>query len=109
MMIMQRILSVVFVLAALISAPVLAIDLAQAKAEGLVGEMASGYLGVVKGGGDVQALVKSINDQRRARYQQIAQKNNTSLQNVEALAGKKAIEKTPAGLYVNVGGGWQKK
>lgn len=106
---MQRILSVLFVLATLVSAPVSAIDLGEAKAKGLVGEMANGYLGVVKGGGDVQALVKSINDQRLQMYQQIAQKNNTSLQNVEALAGKKAIEKTPAGQYVNVGGGWRKK
>ena len=106
---MQRILSMVFVLAALMSAPVFALSLAEAKAKGLVGEMANGYLGVVKGGSDVQALVKSINDQRRQRYKQIAQKNNTSLQNVEALAGKKAIKKTPAGQFVNVGSGWRKK
>jgi uncharacterized protein YdbL (DUF1318 family) len=94
----------------LISAPAFALDLGQAKSQGLVGETASGYLGVVSGGGDVQQLVNSVNAQRRAEYQSIAQRNGTSLQAVEALAGKKAIERTPPGQYVQLPSGqWVRK
>jgi uncharacterized protein YdbL (DUF1318 family) len=54
-------------------------------------------------------LVASINSKRKAHYQQIAKKNSISLQAVEVRAGQKAMEKTPAGEYINSGGGWKKK
>jgi uncharacterized protein YdbL (DUF1318 family) len=92
------------------SAPAFAIDLQTAKSQGLVGETSSGYLGVLGGGGEVQQLVNQVNAQRRAEYQAIAQRNGTSLQAVEALAGKKAIERTPSGQYVQLPSGqWVKK
>ncbi|MGB1141113.1 MAG: YdbL family protein [Halioglobus sp.] len=89
--------------------PALALDLGEAKAKGLVGETNSGYLGAVKPSSSVDALVADINAKRKAHYQKIAKQNNISLQAVEARAGLKAIEKTPAGEYVNTGAGWQKK
>lgn len=89
--------------------PAYAIDLHPAKAQGLVGETTSGYLAAVKPSAEVNALVGSINSQRKAVYAEIAKRNGTSLQAVEALAGKKAIQKTPGGQYVNTGGGWSKK
>ena len=92
------------------SAPSWAITLDQAKAQGLVGEQANGYLGVVKSGAGVGALVRDINTKRKAEYQAIAKRNNTTLQAVEALAGKKAIERTPPGQYVKPpSSGWVKK
>jgi len=101
---LKQAFTVILLLLAFVSAPGYALNLQEAKKSGFVGEKPNGYLGVVKGGGDVQSLVKSINDQRRKKYQQIAKKNNTSLKNVEALAGKKAIDKTSAGQYVFRGG-----
>lgn len=90
--------------------PAWALDLQDAKAKGLVGETGSGYLEAVKGGsGEVKALVDSTNALRRKEYERIANKNGIALDKVEALAGKKAIEKTPMGQYVKSGGGWQKK
>jgi len=98
------------VAALLLSAlPALALDLGAAKAGGLVGETNNGYLGVVKPSAEADALVADINAKRKAHYQKIAKKNGISLQAVEARAGLKAIEKTPAGEYVNTGAGWQKK
>ena len=94
----------------LLAGNVYALDLQSAKAKGYVGEQADGYLGVVKNAAGVQALVKDINSRRKVHYQGIAKKNGTSLNVVEALAGKKAIEKTPRGQYVrNPSGGWIKK
>ncbi len=86
-----------------------ALDLQTAKAQGLVGETLTGYLAPVKATPEVQQLVKTINTKRKAQYIKIAQRNGTSLQAVEQLAGKKAIEKTPPGQFIKAGGGWQKK
>ena len=94
------------------SAPASAVTLDQAKSQGQVGEQANGYLGVVSAGApaDVQALVADINQKRKAEYQDIAQRNNTSLNAVEALAGKKAVELTPPGQYVRLPSGqWVRK
>jgi len=95
-----------------LSSPSWAIGLQDAKAQGLLGEQADGYLGLVKPNApaDVKALMNHINAQRKQAYQSIAQKNQTKLQVVEALAGKKAIERTPKGQYIrSPSGGWQKK
>jgi uncharacterized protein YdbL (DUF1318 family) len=87
-----------------------ALDLQTAKGQGLVGETLTGYLAPVQGGNNEAAqLVQSINAQRKQEYEKIAQRNNTPLQAVEQLAGKQALEKTPAGQFILVGGGWKKK
>ena len=86
-----------------------ALDLHSAKQQGLVGETANGYLAVVKPGGGAAALVAKINAQRKAQYQRIAAKNKISVSDVEALAGKKAVERTARGQYIRVGGSWRKK
>jgi uncharacterized protein YdbL (DUF1318 family) len=93
----------------LICQPAMAIDLQDAKAKGLVGETATGYLAPVKSTPEVQKLVNDINAKRKQHYKQIAQRNKTQLNAVEQLAGKKAIEKTPPGQFVNINGSWKKK
>lgn len=92
------------------AAPAWALSLDEAKARGLVGEKPDGYLGVVSGGGDVQALANDINQKRRQAYQDIANRNKTKLQDVETLAGQKAIENTKGGLMIqSPSGQWIKK
>lgn len=85
------------------------LDLQMAKTQGLVGETLTGYLAPVKVTPEVQQLVNTINAKRKAQYQTIAKRNGTSLQAVEQLAGKKAIQKTPPGQFIKADGGWQKK
>ncbi|MEZ5567879.1 MAG: YdbL family protein [Halioglobus sp.] len=87
----------------------MALELDDAKTRGLVGETAGGYLASVVSSPEVEALIDSINSQRKAHYQEIANKNGISLEAVEVRAGKKAIEKTPAGEFISTGSGWQKK
>jgi uncharacterized protein YdbL (DUF1318 family) len=92
------------------SMPVFALSLDEAKARGLVGEKANGYLGVVASGNpEAQALSSDINQKRRQAYQDIAQREKTNLRTVEALAGEKAIEKTKPGNFIEGPGGWMKK
>ncbi|SMF28993.1 hypothetical protein SAMN02745866_01868 [Alteromonadaceae bacterium Bs31] len=97
---------------AFIVLPAHAISLQDAKSQGLVGEMATGYLGSPKGqaSSEAAALIKDINSKRKAKYMEIAKSQGISLEAVENLAGKKAFEKTAAGHYINVPGvGWKKK
>lgn len=94
------------------SAPSWAIDLQDAKAQGLLGEQPNGYLGLVNANApaEVKTLMKNINAKRKEEYQAIAQRNHTQLNVVEALAGKKAIERTPGGQYIRLPSGqWTKK
>jgi len=90
--------------------PAFSIDLQSVKQQGLVGETPSGYLeAVTSPSSETRALISDINDKRKQKYQEIALRNKTSLQDVEKLAGKKAIEKSKAGSYVKNSGTWQKK
>ncbi|TWH64078.1 hypothetical protein LX59_02752 [Azomonas agilis] len=83
--------------------------LGTAKASGLVGEKPDGYLGVVTSTPQAQEITTLINQARRAEYQRIAQQNGTRLQDVEVIAGQKAIDKTTAGHYIQRNGAWVKK
>ena len=111
-----RIAMVLLALGLGLSLPVLALDLnqasaalGQAKASGQVGEKPTGYLGVVTPGGQAAEIVRLINEARRGEYQQVAKKNAIPLGDVEALAGKKAMEKTPSGQFIQSGGQWVRK
>ena len=86
-----------------------ALDLAAAKQSGLVGETPSGYLAVVQANPAAADLVQSINAKRKQEYADIAKRNNIDLKAVEQLAGKKAMDKTPAGQFVQINGAWVKK
>ena len=87
-----------------------AVDLESAKADGLVGERADGYLGAVKGSvsAEVQALIDDINGKRNAEFKRIAKQYNLTLHDVELMAGKKAIDKTVDGNWVFIDS-WQRK
>jgi len=90
--------------------PAFALELQDAKDQGLVGETPSGYLEAVNTPtAEVRELVDSINAKRKQHYQKIANGNNTSLSAVEKLAGEKAIEKSKAGHYIKQGGQWKQK
>ncbi|MGS0942978.1 YdbL family protein [Pseudomonas luteola] len=83
--------------------------LSHAKASGQVGEQPNGYLGAVDGSSQGTEIANLINQARRDEYQRLAQQNGIQLGDVEAIAGKKAIEKTPAGQYIQLNGKWVKK
>lgn len=105
-----------FLLLLSLSLPVAAMSLNEAmsalgaaKASGQLGEMANGYLGVVKPGGQAAEIARLINQARRAEYQKLAEQNGIQRSDVEAIAGQKAIEKTPAGHYIQLQGQWRRK
>ncbi|ALA57439.1 YdbL family protein [Nitrospira moscoviensis] len=103
-------ITVIIFLVSLAAVPLWALSLEEAKAKGLVGERANGYLGVVNAADrEAQALAQEINQKRRQAYEEIAKKNGTQLNAVETLAGEKAIQNTRPGQFVEGPGGWVKK
>jgi uncharacterized protein YdbL (DUF1318 family) len=83
--------------------------LGDAKASGQLGEMPNGYLGVVKSAGQANEIARLINQARRSEYQKLANANGIALGDVEAIAGQKAIDKTPPGHYIQLQGQWRRK
>ena len=90
--------------------PAFGLSLEEAKTKGLVGEKPNGYLGVVNPASpDVQTLTNEVNEKRRKAYEDIAKRNRTQLNAVEALAGEKAINNTEPGYFVEGPDGWKRK
>jgi len=86
--------------------------LTQPKADGLIGEQANGYLGLVvqNAPANIKKLVSETNAKRKAGYQKIAAKQGTGVSEVEKVGGMTAIEKTVRGNYVrDTSGKWRKK
>lgn len=109
---MRRTIHVAIAAAALLLAvPAAASPLNDAKAAGHVGEQADGFLGLPPGApSSARSLADEINAERRTRYGQIAKKNGTSPDAVAALAGKKLIDRTPAGQWMRGSDGkWVKR
>lgn len=100
----------ILVMLACFSMSAFALELDEAKSQGLVGERPDGYLGVVhSGNADAAALVKDINAKRRAVYADIAGKRGISIDAVQAAAGAKAIEKTAPGNFILSADHWVRK
>jgi len=86
------------------------LQLDQARAQGLVGETARGYVAPVKAATpEVTALVNRVNAARRAEYEKVARQNGTQLSDVEVLAARKILDRVPSGTYVQGSGGWTRK
>ena len=95
---------------ALAEDPAPALD--QAKKAGVVGERPDGFVGPVRPDLEpgVAELIERINEQRRAKYQEIAVRNRIPVDQVGAVAGEKLKQRTPEGLFVqDAKGNWIRK
>jgi len=89
-----------------------AITLEEAKAEGLIGEKVDGYVGVVTANPDakLQELVANTNDGRREVYQELAERNDITIEAVGIVSAEKLNKMAPPGQFVQTPSGqWQKK
>ncbi|MBW5829494.1 YdbL family protein [Yersinia kristensenii] len=94
----------------LFSSGAFALTLEQAKQQGRVGETLSGYLAPVKKDAETLALVEQINIARTQKYQEVAQKNHISTEDVAKLAGQKLVNRAAAGEYVRgINGQWMQR
>lgn len=106
------ILGVAWVALLLLAAPAVALDLDSARRTGVVGERADGFLGAVQANPapEVTALVNEVNEKRRTEYAAIAKRTGAPLDAVAREAGRKLIERAPAGRWVtDEQGRWYQK
>jgi hypothetical protein len=84
-----------------------------AKAAGVVGEQADGFLGLVTGAADpaVKAAVDEINAGRAQLYREAAAKNGVSPEAAGAAAFNSVVKAKlkPGEFYKPAGGGWVRK
>jgi uncharacterized protein YdbL (DUF1318 family) len=107
-----RVLAIALVSLCFVALPATAQSLDQAKAAGLVGEKADGFVGVVAADApaEVRAMVDRINAERRAKYAEIAGKQNAPIDAVAKIAGQKLTERAPSGQYIlGADGQWRQK
>ena len=89
-----------------------AIDIHDAKAQGLVGESNSGYLAAVQtpANAEVQTLVASVNAKRKSQFERTAKSTNTTVAQVSNRFYELAVQKTaPGHYYQDERGSWKKK
>lgn len=107
---MKKILTAIFLVLSMQTA--WAIDLHDAKAEGLVGEARTGYLEAVQqpASSEVEALIASVNAKRKAQFEKTAKKTNTTVPQVSNRFYELAVQKTKPGHYFQgKDGRWKKK
>jgi uncharacterized protein len=86
------------------------LSLDQARMDGLVGERPDGLLGAVIQRPDIVQFVQGINAERMKSYQEISSAERIPLQQVQAIAGQKIIERLPKGSTVMTSDGkWVRK
>jgi uncharacterized protein YdbL (DUF1318 family) len=103
---------ILLLLALALAVPAASLELEAAKRDGLIGEKADGFVGIVvaKPSAEVRALVDSVNAKRRASYEEIAKKNGTLLDAVAAVAGEKLTGRASPGEWVtDAQGNWYQK
>ena len=85
-----------------------AIDIKDAKAQGLVGEANTGYITAVQS--PASAEVRDVNGKRKAQFESTARKTGTTVTQVANRFYELAVQKTaPGNYYQDSSGRWQKK
>jgi uncharacterized protein YdbL (DUF1318 family) len=89
-----------------------AIDIRDAKAQGLVGEANTGYIAAVTSpaSAEVRALIADVNAKRKAEFEATAKKTGAETDQVASRFYELAVQKTaPGGYYQDSSGRWKKK
>ncbi|QSI84054.1 YdbL family protein [Erwinia amylovora] len=88
----------------------MALTLNEARQQGRVGETLNGYIAPIQQDAETRELVKQINAGRAQQYQQLAQQNSLTTQEVANIAGQKLVDRAKPGEYVRgINGQWLKK
>lgn len=115
---MRRLLLALSLIPALAAGPLMAqtaaesATVAAAKAEGLVGEQADGFLGLVSGAAPpaIRSAMEDINAGRAAAYRDIAAKTGVTVQAAGEATARQLLSRLPGGQYYKpLGGSWTQK
>ncbi|WP_265694578.1 YdbL family probable chaperone protein [Providencia rustigianii] len=108
---MMNLIKVIILCSAFSIFSAFALTVDEGKNQGLIGETFSGYLAVVDpNNSEARVLIEQINAERKAKYDEIARKNNLKTNDVAKLAGQKLVDRADKGEYVRgINGQWVKK
>lgn len=107
---MKQIIAVIGLLSLMQSA--WAIDIRDAKDQGLVGEANTGYIAAVQSpaSAEVRALIADVNEKRKAKFTETANKTGVTVPQVANRFYELAVQKTAKGhYYQDSSGNWKKK
>ena len=110
MMALRKTLAVLVLLLAVSAA--WAIDIRDAKEQGLVGESNTGYLAAVQqpASAEVRQLISSVNARRKAQFERTARNTNTTMAQVSNRFYELAVQRTkPGHYYQDRSGRWVRK
>ena len=106
----HTLIAALFAIAILFSAEAFALDLAQARAQGLVGEKLDGYVGAVAATPEASSVAADVNVRRREEYEKISKANGQPVSVVGKVAAERIITGLPSGsLFQAPDGSWKKK
>lgn len=88
---------VVAVFALILSNPVMALDLQQARAQGIIAEQPDGYVRVLKDSPEATKLASEVNAARRQEYKRISSENGQAVDVVAKIAAETIARKLSAG------------
>jgi uncharacterized protein YdbL (DUF1318 family) len=89
-----------------------AIDIRDAKSQGLIGEANTGYIAAVQSppSAEVRALIASVNSKRKTQFTDTASKTSATVEQVAYRFYELAVERTaPGNYYQDSSGRWLKK
>ncbi|AJR05848.1 DUF1318 domain-containing protein [Photobacterium gaetbulicola] len=101
-----------FLLSVFLTFSAFALDLQQAKDQGLVGEANTGLIAPItaRPSPQVKSLVSEVNTRRTNTFKRIAVSHGLTVKEVGHIAHKKAVDKTaPGHYYQDPSGRWIKK
>ncbi len=87
-------------------------SLAQARADGLVGERVDGLIGIViaNPSPELKAMTEQVNQRRLEEYRRIAEETDAPLAAVQQRAGRRLIQQLKKGEYfTDASGRWRQK
>jgi uncharacterized protein YdbL (DUF1318 family) len=106
----RTLIAAIFAIGVLISAQAFAMDLAQARTQGIVGETSDGYVAAVTASPDAGVVVSEVNARRRAEYEKISKENGQPVSVVGKVAAERIINGLPSGSYCKApDGSWKRK
>lgn len=103
-----RFLSVMVAAGLMMAGPAFALDLHEARHAGMIGEQLDGYVAVLKGGAEVEALAADVNAKRKVEYARISSENKQPIDVVAKVAAAQIINKLePGDQYQGADGSWK--
>ncbi len=106
----RTLIAAFFAIGLFLASQAFAMDLSQARAQGLVGETLDGYIAAVTASAEANAVVSDINARRREEYAKISKDNGQPVAVVGKVAAERIIGGLPSGSYYkSADGSWKRK